>query len=104
MGNLTTRAALLAGFGGLLFLMAFAGLDAFSILRQIETRNEQIRNEFVDRNRTLDQIRSDLYLSGTYIRDYLLEPDPKTAEAHLSSREQTHRELVAALERYQKFL
>ena len=104
MANLTTRAALLAGFGGLLILMAFAGFDAVSILRQIETRNERIRNEFVDRNRTLEQIRSDLYLSGTFIRDYLLEPDPKAAEAHRSSLQKTRREMDGALERYEKFL
>ncbi len=104
MANLTTRAALLAGFGGLLILMAFAGFDAVSILRQIESRNEKIRNEFVDRTRTLDQIRSDLYLSGTLIRDYLLEPDPRVAESHRSSLEKTRREMDAALESYKKFL
>lgn len=104
MGNLTTRAALLAGFGGLLILMAFAGFDAFSILRQIQTRNERIRNDFVDRNRTLEQIRSDLYISGTYIRDYLLETDPKAAETHRASLQKTHREMDDALERYEKFL
>jgi signal transduction histidine kinase len=104
MGKPTTRAALLAGFGGLLILMAFAGFDAVSILRQIQTRNERIRNDFVDRNRTLEQIRSDLYLSGTYIRDYLLEPDPQAAEAHRASLENTRRQMDAALESYKKFL
>jgi signal transduction histidine kinase len=104
MGKFTTRAALLAGFGGLLILMAFAGFDAVSILRQIQNRNERIRNDFVDRNRTLEQIRSDLYLSGTYIRDYLLEPDAKIAEAHRASLEKTHRQMDAALENYEKFL
>jgi signal transduction histidine kinase len=104
MRKFTTRAALLAGFGGLLVLMAFAGFDAVSILRQIQTRNERIRNDFVDRNRTLEQIRSDLYLSGTYIRDYLLEPDAKAAEGHRASLEQTRRQMDAALGRYEKFL
>ncbi len=104
MGKFTTRAALLAGFGGLLVLMAFAGFDAVSILRQIQTRNERIRNDFVDRNRTLEQIRSDLYLSGTYIRDYLLEPDVRAAEGHRASLEKTRRQMDAALESYEKFL
>jgi signal transduction histidine kinase len=104
MAKFTTRAALLAGFGGLLILMAFAGFDAVSILTQIQTRNERIRNDFVDRNRTLEQIRSDLYLSGTYIRDYLLEPDAKPAEGHRASLEKTHRQMDAAFERYETFL
>ena len=104
MGKLTTRAVLLAGFGGLLILMAFAGIDAFSILHQIQARNERLRAEFLDRNRTLEQIRSDLYLSGTYLRDYLLEPDAKAAETHRASLERTRREMDAALERYERFL
>ncbi len=84
--------------------MAFAGFDAVSILRQIQTRNEQLRANFLERNRTLEQIRSDLYLSGTYVRDYLLEPDSRNAETHRTSLEKTHREMDAALQAYQRFL
>jgi hypothetical protein len=54
----TTRALLLAGFGGLLLLMAFAGFDAVGVLREIQTSNDRIRSEFVARNRALEQIRS----------------------------------------------
>jgi signal transduction histidine kinase len=102
--KLSTRAALLAGFGGLLILMAFAGVDAVSILRQIQTRNERLRNEFVDRSRTLEQIRSDLYLSGTYIRDYLLEPEANAADTHRESLEKTRRDMDAAIDRYNRLL
>src|SRR6202022_3604906 len=73
------------------------------ILHQIEARNERLRADFLDRNRTLEQIRSDLYLSGTYIRDYLLEPDATAAETHRASLERTRREMDAALESYQRF-
>src|SRR5579864_3887646 len=104
MGKLSTRAALLAGFGGLLILMAFAGFDAVSIVGQIQTRSERIRHDFVYRNSTLEQIRSDLDLSGTFIRDYLLEPDARAAETHRSSLEQTHRQMGTALESYKKLL
>ena len=104
MGKLTTRAVLVSGFGGLLVLMAFAGIDAFSVLHQIQDRNEKLRADFLERSRVLEQIRSDLYLSGTYIRDYLLEPDPRAAETHRASLEKTRREMDAALEKYQGFL
>ncbi len=104
MGKLTTRAVLLAGFGGLLILMAFAGIDAFSILRQIQDRNEGLRADFLERSRSLEQIRSDLYLSGTYLRDCLLEPDARAAETHRASLEKTRREMDAALQSYQRFL
>ena len=100
----TTRALLLAGFGGLLLLMAFAGFDAVGVLRETQTSNDRIRGEFVARNRALEQIRSDLYLSGTYLRDYLLEPDPAAAEIHRASLEKTRQEMDAALRSYEPFL
>src|SRR5690242_2007678 len=104
MGKLTTRAVLLAGFGGMLIMMAFAGVDAVSILGQIQTRNDKLRADFLDRNRMLEQIRSDLYLSGNYIRDYLLEPDARAAEAHRSGLEKVRHQMDSALENYQRRL
>src|SRR5437899_2215956 len=74
------RALLIAGFGGLLLLMSFSGVDAVRVLRSIQSQNDRIRADFIARNRLLNQIRSDLYLSGTYVRDYLLEPDPNNAD------------------------
>src|SRR5438477_10262827 len=38
-----SRLVLLAGFGGLVVLMAFAGLDGIQALRQIQTSNDNIR-------------------------------------------------------------
>jgi len=84
--------------------MAFAGFDMVGVLGEIQSRNDQIRADFLARNRSLDQIRSDLYLSGTYIRDYLLEPDPATAEAHRSSLEKARREMDGALQSYRRLL
>ena len=66
---------LAVGFGGLLLLLAFAGFDSVEKLRQIQHRNDAIRESFLARTRLLEQIRSDLYLSGTYVRDCLLEPE-----------------------------
>lgn len=91
---------LLAGFGGLLALLAFAGLDTLEVLHEIETNNNAIRQEFLERNRTLNEIRSSLYLSGTYLRDYLLDPDIGQAESHKASLERTHTTMDAALADY----
>src|SRR5947199_3352336 len=79
-----TRLMLIAGFGGLLLLSALTGLDAVRILHSIETRSDSIRKDFVERNRLLNQIRSDLYLSGTWVRDYVLEPDAARAQSDLA--------------------
>jgi signal transduction histidine kinase len=77
-----TQRFLLLGFGGLLLLLAFIGLNALSVLKKIQTRNESIRQEYVHRDRILEQLRSDIYLSGTHVRDLLLETDPTLADVH----------------------
>jgi signal transduction histidine kinase len=77
-----TRALLWGGFGGLLLLMAVLGLRALSFTSQIEVRQEQIRQDYVSRDRTLEKLRSEIYLSGTYVRDYLLDNNDEAAAAH----------------------
>ena len=64
----SSRFVVMLGFGGLLALMALAGFDAVEALRRIQSSNDDIRQDFLSRNRALEQIRSDLYLSGTYVR------------------------------------
>lgn len=77
---LKTRSVLLLGFGVLLVLLLLSGLNALHLLSQLETRNETILREFLQQQQDLDKIRSSIYLSGTNVRDYLLEPDPEQAE------------------------
>jgi signal transduction histidine kinase len=99
-----TRLLLTIGFGGLLLLMAYAGFDAVRVLRSIQSRNETIRQAFVERNRLLNQIRADVYLSGTYMRDYLLEPEASNADAHKASLNRDRGEMEAALAEYARRL
>src|SRR5581483_3409230 len=68
---LSTRYALAIGFGSLLLVMTLAGVDGIRVLRQIRRTDDQVRRQFLLRNHVLNDIRSDLYLSGTYVRDYL---------------------------------
>ncbi len=77
-----SKRLLLIGFGGLLLLLAFTGLNALAVLNKIQTENESIRKDYVNRDRILEQLRSDIYLSGTHVRDLLLEPDPGKADLH----------------------
>lgn len=91
---------LLAGFGGLLALMAVGGFDAIQVLRQIQMRNVEIRRVFLARNRALEQIRSSLYLSGTFVRDYLLDPKPGGAEVQRINLERLRHEMGTALDEY----
>ncbi len=98
--GLTTRVALLAGFGGLLALLALSGLQAALVVSQIQARNSAIRRAYLERSRSLEQIRANLYLSGTYVRDYLLEPDAAKADASRTSLAGTRRQIGADLASY----
>jgi signal transduction histidine kinase len=74
--KISSRLALLIGFGSLIAIIALTGTDALRVLRQFRKQDEQNRQQFLLRNRLLNDIRSEVYLSGTYVRDYLLDPDP----------------------------
>src|SRR5450631_2615843 len=99
-----SRLVLIAGFGGLLILMAFAGVDGIHALQQIQTSNDRIRDEFLLRTQVLERIRGDVYLSGTDVRDYLLEPQAGKAEGHRYSLLETRKDMDAALAQYFQLL
>jgi Four helix bundle sensory module for signal transduction len=77
---LTTRAVLAFGFGVLLILLVLSGVNAVRVLSKLQSSDENTLREFLGGARQLDDIRTAVYLSGTYVRDYLLEPDLERAE------------------------
>ena len=80
--RLGSRIALLVGFGALLMLMAFIGADSLRTLGAFEASNNQIRQDFLYREHTLDQVRAGLYESANLMTEYLLmEPSPQSREA-----------------------
>ena len=95
-----SRLALAIGFGGLLSIMALAGSDALLVLQQFRRSDDQIRQRYLSENHLLNDIRSDVYLSGTYVRDYLLEPEPQRADTYRANLEQVRRHMQAALDSY----
>src|SRR5665213_2938325 len=95
-----SRLALFVGFGGLLAIIALSGFDALRVLNQFRKEDDQIRREFLFRNRVLNNIRAEVYLSGTYVRDYLLEPDPERAAGFGTSLEGVRRQMEEELSAY----
>jgi signal transduction histidine kinase len=95
-----SRFALILGFGSLIVIMALAGIDALRVLRDYRVNDDRIRRQFLLRNHALNDIRSDVYLSGTYVRDYLLEPEPEQAERYRANLEQLRQRIDAALSAY----
>ncbi len=99
-----TRRLLLIGFGGLILLLAFAGLNGISVVHEIQDRSERIRIDYAFRNRVLQQLRTDIYLSGTYVRDLLLERDPALADVHRRELAQARARIDADIAVYRRVL
>ena len=80
--------------------MVFAGIDGLQVLRRMQDRSQTIQHNFLERSRVLNQIRSDVYLSGTVARDYLLDPQPSTAETNRTELNRLRHEMDAILAGY----
>ena len=59
-----------------------------------------LQARFLARNRTLERIRSNIYLSGTFVRDFLLAPEQTGARAQLTALEGLRRDSENALNNY----
>jgi signal transduction histidine kinase len=93
-----SRAALFAGFGTLLILMATVSIDSLYTLESFETHDTQIRKEFVYREHTLEQVRTGVYESGDLISDYAVsESDPPSQERPRSEFQSIRNETTASL-------
>jgi len=88
--TVNSRLILIAGFGGLLILMKSAGADGIQALQQIQSSNDRV----------LERIRGDLYLSGTDVRDHLLEPEVGKTEGHRYTLLETRKDVDSALQQY----
>jgi signal transduction histidine kinase len=99
MKGLGTRAALFAGFGALLILMAIICVDSLLTIGAFETNNAQIRQEFLYRERTLEQVRAGLYESGNLIRDYTaIDSGPQAQQVLRTELESIQNQTTAELQ------
>jgi signal transduction histidine kinase len=86
------RIVLLAGFGGLLALLLAGGLGALSTLRQLHTREQVARKDFLIRDQCLLDFRSTLDVYGNRIDEYFLDSNADVQNqaasdfAHLARR------------------
>ena len=76
-----------AGFGGLILFILAAAAGTMFLLQRVRADDTRIRQAYLQRLQNLEQIRSQIYLSGTDMRDYLLSPE-------LGEGERPRKELV----------
>lgn len=92
------------GFGGLLLCIMIAAAGTLVVLERVRNDEAQARKAFLERLASLDQIRAQIYLSGTYVRDFLLAPDSAAASAQASRLAALERETRGALKGYSRSL
>src|SRR5690348_15819879 len=92
------------GFGGLLVCILGAVTGRIVALDNVRKDETRIRRAFLGRITDLDQIRSHIYLSGTYVRDFLLSPDPSGAAAETSRLTALQNQSRTALDAYSRLL
>jgi signal transduction histidine kinase len=91
---------LLAGFGGLLLFILAAAIGTLVLLDRVRIDDTRTRQAFITRLGELEQIRAQIYLSGTYIRDFLLSPDPSGAGEQSARLTGIEKETRAVLDHY----
>jgi signal transduction histidine kinase len=74
------RRLLLAGFGGLLALMLGGGIDSLIRLHEVNRQEAGLREVYLQRALSLEQIRAGIYQSSILLRDYLLAGDPQSSQ------------------------
>ncbi len=92
------------GFGGLLVSIIGAAAGTLRTLDRVRIDENHIRKSFLERLGALDQIRSQIYLSGTYVRDLLLSPDASGAAAQSARLASLKGDTQTAIQTYSRRL
>jgi signal transduction histidine kinase len=91
---------LIVGFGGLIIFILAAAVGTVIQLDRVRADDTRIRQDFTARLRSLEQIRSQIYLSSTDVRDFLLSPDAGDAARQRADILSIQEQIRRALDRY----
>jgi len=94
------RTVLFIGFGAVMAIAVAGALNLWITLRQLQTRSSAILDEYLRRERVLRQARTNAYLSTTFLRDFVLDPDPSRSAEHLDGLRNFRGRLNAAIAEY----
>jgi signal transduction histidine kinase len=95
---------LVIGFGGLLACIMGAAVRTIGAFDQERGDQNRTLRSYLERQDALDRIRSQIYLSGTYVRDLLLSPDPSGAAAQNARLATLESDTGTALKDYSRAL
>ena len=97
-GALSKRAVLRAGYGAVIAVLVFAAVEAYHIQSSVSEQHLEIYRHYVDQDATVATLRRNLWLAGTYIRDFFIQTTPEQAALLATQLETIQREDDAALD------
>jgi signal transduction histidine kinase len=86
------------GLGGLLLLVVVSVLTASNRAQEIYSQLDQLNTNHRNLETKLRQLRSDVHLSGIYIRDYLLDPEREHAPIYRQTLAELRQSNVATVD------
>jgi signal transduction histidine kinase len=96
---LSKRAALRAGYAAVIAVLVFAAVEAYRIQSSVSEQHLEIYRHYVEQDATVAILRRNLWLAGTYVRDFFIETTPQQARVLDAQLKQLRTEDDAALDR-----
>jgi signal transduction histidine kinase len=100
LDGLTIKAVLLLGFGLTLGLWLIATYDFTRRMSQVEREAAAINARYMQAQELLSNVRPRVLLASVYVRDALLDPDPRNAADYRGRLERTLGSVDEALRQY----
>jgi signal transduction histidine kinase len=88
------------GLGGLLIILLALGFYAAQVLRRARTAESESTRVYLQRREALTSVRNAVYSAGSYLRDYLVDPDEVRYRAHSEAAQQAWSQVQESLARY----
>jgi signal transduction histidine kinase len=76
---LSKRAVLRAGYGAIIAVLVFAAVEAYRIQSSVSEQHLEIYRHYVDQDSNVAILRRNLWLAGTYVRDFFIQSTPEQA-------------------------
>jgi signal transduction histidine kinase len=96
----TFKVALLVGFGLTVGLWVFTGYDIANSVTAMQREANEITSRYTRAQELLSTVRAQVLLGSVYVRDALLDPDPKTTEGYQRRLTKVYDDIDAALMQY----
>jgi signal transduction histidine kinase len=101
-GGWSKRAVLRAGYGAVIAVLVFAAVEAYRIQSSVSEQHLEIYRHYVDQDTTVATLRRNLWLAGTYVRDFFIQTTPEQASLLTTQLKAIEQEDDAALDRLAK--